>query len=133
MATKDLKNNIAVDISLDPQAISSDTTTSGNTIDTKGYESVTIVFAGAVTDGTYTPVIKEGSSSTGNGATAVADADLLGTEALAALTTTQTESKVGYIGSERYVTVDIVSASTTTGATVGAVAVLGHPHVAPTA
>lgn len=128
---RDGKNNNKGAISLDPQSITSDTTTSGNTVDVSGYDEVTIFFAGTVTDGSYLPVIKEGSSSTGNGATAVADAELIGTEAAATLATSQEVSSIGYLGTERYITVDLVSSSTTTGAVIGATAVLGRPSTAP--
>lgn len=89
----------------------------------------------AITDGTYTPVINESDDSGMSGESAVADADLTTTEALAALAATDDNvvKRIGYTGSKRYVTCDIVSASTTSGGTLGVVAVLGHASAAPVA
>jgi len=126
---KDLHNNVKTEVALDITAISSDTTTNGNIIDMQGYGSVEfIILSGTLTDGTYTPLIHEGDDSGLSDASAVADGDLLGTEAGAAFAASEDDSvkKVGYIGNKRYVRLSIVSASTTTGGTVSAVSVKGN-------
>lgn len=130
---RDLASDIKESTALDPATIGSDTTTNGNIIDTQGYESLTFLFhVGTVTDGDYTPLIQEGDDSGLSDAAAVADADLIGTEAGAAFTDDTDDnatSKIGYAGDKRYVRFNVVSTNTTTGATsVGATAVLGHPH-----
>jgi hypothetical protein len=136
MAKKDLKNSILEKVALNIQAISSDTTTDGAAIDTKGYQSVTFVLQSAtLTDGTYTPVIEESDTGAFSGEeNAVADADLLGTEAAAAFAATDDNEvrRIGYVGNKRYVRLTLVSASTSTGGTLGAVAILGHPEVQET-
>ena len=136
MAKKDLKNSILEKVALNIQAISSDTTTDGAAIDTKGYQSVTFVLQSAtLTDGTYTPVIEESDTGDFSGEeNAVADADLLGTEAAAAFAAADDNEvrRIGYVGNKRYVRLTLVSTSTSTGGTLGAVAILGHPEVQET-
>lgn len=125
MASVDLKNNIQQLVGFNIQAISSDTTTNGAEIDTQGFESATFILqAGTLSDGTYTPLIEE-SDVSGSGYTAVADADLIGTEADAAVDASNEISRIGYIGKKRYVRLSVVSTSTSSGGTVGAVAILG--------
>jgi hypothetical protein len=130
MATRDLQAKVKEVNAFDAQAISTDTTTTGNTVDTLGFESVMLaVQAVSYTDGTYTPIVQE--SSDDSTYTAVADSDLLptgsGQEASAALSAAGT-FKLGYRGSKRYVRLQIVSSSTSTGATLAGMAVLGDAH-----
>lgn len=135
MAKKDMHNNILQKPALNPQAIATDTTTAGVIIDTQGFESVEFIIQSAtITDGTYTPLIEEGDASDLSDASAVADADLLGTEAAAAFAAADDNEakRVGYKGQKRYVRLSLVSAGTSTGGTLAAIAVLGHPHVAAT-
>jgi hypothetical protein len=132
---KELSSTTSASVALNNQAISTDTTTNGNIIDTRGYESVLFVMQSAtLTDGTYTPLIQEGDDSGLSDAAAVADADLTDTEAGQAFAATDDNAtkKIAYVGSKRYVRLNIVSASTSSGGTLGAVAILGHPLSAPT-
>lgn len=114
----------------------------GKVIDRKGYNGVEFVASyGAVTatGATITLTVLEGDT-TGT-LTSVADADLLGTEALASLgaqATARTSGvgkfvtkRVGYIGSKRYVTVKEVPTATA-GAIVNVAAILHTPGLAPT-
>lgn len=127
----DSKTNIKQELALNIAAISSDTTTAGNEIDTAGYGSLTLIPAtGALTDGTYTILVEE-SDTSGSGFTAVADDFLIGTEAGAAITTANTATKIGVVSKKRYIKASIVSTGVTTGATVGVVAILGSPLHAP--
>lgn len=122
---RDLHNNISVEPALDVAVITTDTTTAGDIIDTRSAEAVEfVIVSGTLTDGTYTPLVEDGDDSGLSDAAAVADADLLGTEADAAFAATDDNAvkKVGYAGSKRYVRLSLVSASTTTGGTIGAVA-----------
>ncbi|MEL7659602.1 hypothetical protein [Acetobacterium wieringae] len=134
---KDMKNNIKVSNALNIQAISTNTTTAGAIIDTKGFGVLTFVFqTGTITDGDYTLLIHEGNNSGLSDAAAVADADLLGTEALASFaadTDDNKVSKIGYRGNKRYVRLSVVSTNVTTGGTVGATAIQGNPQFAPVA
>jgi len=137
MASQDLYNSIKQINALDIQTIGTDTTTNGDILDTQGYESVTFLFqTGTVTDGDYAVLIQEGDESDLSDAASVADADLIGTEALASFdadTDDNKTTKLGYKGNKRYVRFNIVSTNTSSGAVLGAMAVLGHARVQPQA
>lgn len=84
----------------------------GTGVDMKGYDgALVIVAAGTITDGTHTPKVQE--SDDDSTYTDVAAADLKGT-ALVAITT-DSEQRVSYVGSKRY----IRAATTVSGATTG--------------
>jgi len=131
---KDLKSNIASDIALNIQLINTNTTTAGVIIDRKAFNSLTFIIASAtLTDGTYTVLIEDGDNSSLTDAAAVSDDFLIGTEAAASFVATEdnVSKRIGYIGHKRYVRLSIVSAGTTSGGTVVAIALLGHPKKAP--
>jgi hypothetical protein len=111
-------------------AISSDTTTNGTGIDTTDYESVTFAYQShTLTDGTYTPLIRE--SDDNSTYTDVADADLTVTEASVAFAATadNTVKKIGYTGTKKYVRASVVSTGTSSGGGMSAMAILGHPKI----
>jgi len=131
---KELYSSYKVSNAFDTQAITSDTTTNGDIIDTAEYGSLLFVIqSGTLTDGTYTVLIHEGDESNLSDAAAVADADLTNTEASASFAATDdnTVTKIGYVGSKRYVRLSLVSASTSSGGTLGAIAIQGSPITAP--
>ena len=134
MASFDQKNNLSIANAFDIQTISSDTTTAGDIIDMQGFEALTFVFqTGTVTDGDYTVLIEEGDAANLSDAAAVADSDLIGTEADASFTADTDDnavSSIGYRGGKRYVRLSIVSTNTSSGAVVGAIAVKGKPATA---
>lgn len=115
----DLYNNIKVSKVIAPVSPAATGTISGAVVDTSGYRTNTFVIsAGAQTTTgiTVTPVVKSGTA-TGSTASAAA-AELLGTEAAAALDGTagaSSSSKIGYVGTNRYVTCDLVVAGAATG------------------
>lgn len=119
----------------DVQEITTDTTTVGDAINLEGFESAMLLLqAGTLTDGTYTPLLEEADPTVENGDTpgsysAVADADLLGTEAGAAFAATDDNkvTKLGYRGDKKFIRLSIVSASTSSGGFVGATCVKGLP------
>ena len=83
---KDLANVITPKRVLSPVSTDADTALVGEIIDKKGFESVTYVIAtGSIGDAnaTFTVLLEEGDASNLSDAAAVADADLIGTEALA--------------------------------------------------
>ncbi len=132
---KDLHNHIKPLVAFNSATISSSTTTAGNIIDTKGYGAVEFLLScGTRTDGTYTPLIEEGDDSGLSDAAAVDDANLFGTEALAAMSATNAIKKVGYrVGKYRYVRLSMVSSGVTTGCTsVHSIAVLSNADAQPT-
>jgi GH18 family chitinase len=87
-----------------------------------------VIAAGALTDAgmTLTPLVEEGDDAALSDAAAVADADLLGTEALATFTQADddTVKTVGYVGTKRYVRLTLTPAGNDAGsATFGATAI----------
>lgn len=133
MASRDLKNNIKIVNALNIASISTNTTTVGVEVDTQGFESVTFeVITGARTDGTVTPLIQETDTS-GSYSGSVDDDNLVGLEADAALSVQHSRSRVGYIGTKRYVRLSLVSTSVTTGLTAGASAILSDAKRLPVA
>lgn len=134
MSSFDLKNNVNALNALNIQAISTSATVSGVSVDTKGYESATFAIqSGTLTDGTYTPEILE--SDNNSTFTAVADDFLIGTEANAVFVATDDNKvkTIGYAGKKRYVKITITSSGITSGGTLGATVILGHPKTAPVA
>lgn len=131
---RDLHSNIKPLVALSTTAISSNTTTVGEIIDLQSFESLEfIIQSGNLTDGTYTVLIEEGEDSGLSDASAVDDKDLLGTEALASFVSSEdnTLKKIGYTGGMRYARLSIISASTSTGGTIGAIAVKGNASHLP--
>jgi hypothetical protein len=135
---KDLMNNVAVKRVLSPVSVADTTAQVGEVISRKGYDSLTYVIAtGSIADAdaTFTVLLEESDASDMTGATAVADADLLGTEALAAFQFDDDNEcrKLGYIGNKDYTRLTITPVANASAALLAAVAVLGHPQSAPTA
>lgn len=134
----DMHNNVKVVTAVAPVAIGTTGTGQvGKVIDRQGFGGVEFIVAyGTVTAtaAVYTVTVKEGDV-TGT-MTSVADADLIGTEALAgvAATTPRTSGvsknvmkKVGYKGGKRYVQCGVKSTTTAT-TPVSVTAVLFNPQ-----
>lgn len=107
-------------------------------VDKQGYDSCAYVIATgtlADVDATFTVLIEEGDNSALSDAAAVADADLLGTEALAGFTFAEDANafKIGYVGSKRYTRCTVTPAANTGSAPIAIVGLLGNPNYAPTA
>lgn len=134
----DLMNSITPRRSISPVAAVDNTALVGQIIDRQGYNSLTYVIAtGSLpdADATFTVLLEEGDAANMSDAAAVADADLLGTEALASFTFASDNKcfKLGYIGSKRYTRLTITPANLAAGGElVSAVAILGHPQIGPT-
>lgn len=140
---KDLHTVMRTSRVISPVAIGANATKTGVIIDRQGYGGVEFVCAyGAVTTtGTIATVVMFEGAVTGT-MTSVADADMLGTEALASLlattprtsgSTKNVSKRVGYKGDKRYVRVDIVQTGVTSVGCVGVEAILHTPITAPTA
>lgn len=132
MGQRDMHHSVTIESAMDVQEITSDTTTVGLTIDMFNEESLEFAIqAGVITDGSYAVLIEEalddGTGSPG-AFSAVADADLLGTELGAALVAADdgAVTKIGYIGQERFVRASLVSTGTTSGGFFAIAAIKGH-------
>lgn len=133
---RDIHNNLEAVIALNTAAIVSDTTTAGEIIDMQDRDGCEfVVQSGVITDGTYTILIESGDVANLSDAVAVSDTYLLGTEGAfgtpigSPLTGVSNEiNKVGVKAhhGKRYVRLSIVSTGTSTGGTMGAIAMLGN-------
>lgn len=127
---KDLYNIVETQVVLAPIAITADTTTNGEIIDTEGYESLVLdTFVGVVTTGDITPVLYESDDSGMSGETVIPADKLIG--AYATLDTSATINSVGAVVGKQFVRPKYVSANTAS-LLVGSNVVLGHPHKAST-
>lgn len=139
----DMHNNTRTAVALAPAALTTVAGRVGKIIDRQGYGGIQfIVSYGAITatNATITVGVKEGDV-TGT-LTSVADANLLGTEALASIpagtprasgVNSRVTKRVGYRGMKRYIQLNVVSSTVTAATIISATAVLHSPEVAPTA
>ncbi len=97
----DLYNNVKVTRALSPISITTGVT-AGIVVDTSAYRSTTFMIAAGVTSSIATPIIKSGTAT--GSLTSEADSNLIGTESGAIISATgdNTQSKIGYKGSNRY-------------------------------
>ena len=131
MANYDKKSLLKVIKALNIVTITANTTTAGNSIDTKGFGSLTFsVELGARTDGSFLPLIQD---SDDNVNFVSASQSLIGTEAEALLNSANTCKTIGYIGKKRYVKLSLVSSGVSSGATATANAILSDADSNPVA
>lgn len=129
---KDLKNNIYVEVGLDGQTISADTTTAGNIIDCLGFESaVTVLQVGVVSAGDVTILLEDGDDSGLSDAAAVPDTFLVGLESDTTLDTANTVSTIGYKVRKRYLRPSVVT-DNSANLYANALVIKGYPHTSPT-
>lgn len=106
-------------------------------VDLQGFDSLEfLIGAGTLADvdATFVVLVEEGDDSGLSDNSAVADADLLGTEALAAFTFAEDGEarKIGYNGSKRYARCTVTPVANSGSAPIAIIPVLGHPNNAPT-
>ncbi len=136
----DLFSSIRTKTVVTPAAIGANATKSGLVIDRQGYGGVLFEFAyGSVTTtGSIVTVVCKEGDATGT-LTSVADSDLRGTEALASLlagarvagTGKEVTKRLGYKGSKRYVTCNLVQTGITSVGCVSVTALLHSPNLGP--
>ena len=134
---RDGHNVIDVKRVISPVSVSDDTAQVGQIIDRQGFGTVEYVIAtGSIADSnaTFAVLLEESNDSSMSGATAVADADLLGTEALAGFQFDDDNEcrKLGYKGHKRYTRLTITPSGNASAALLSAVAILGRPANMPT-
>jgi hypothetical protein len=136
---RDLASNLHFKPAFAPKAAVTDDTAQVSTIlDTLGYGSACLAFVtGTDADAnmTVTALLEESADSGMSGATAVADKDMIGTEALASYGFADDAEcrKLGYIGNLRYIRATLTPSGNTGDLFVGGMWVLGHPNSAQTA
>jgi hypothetical protein len=134
----DLFNNIDLKRGISPYDHGTgDTAVTSEIIDMQGNSALVFAIATgslADADATFTVLVEESDDSGMSGATAVADADLLGTEALASFAFGDDNKcfKIGYKGIKQYVTCTVTPANNT-GAALLAVIAITVPMLKPTA
>tara|TARA_R110000851_G_scaffold134568_2_gene269880 strand:- start:3201 stop:3617 length:417 start_codon:yes stop_codon:yes gene_type:complete len=129
----DLHDNCQVANALDSQTISTDTTTNGEIIDTKGFHGLEFILkSAAVTDGAYAVTLTHGDDSGLSDGVTVNVADLLGSIDFVAADD-NVAKRIGYIGKKRYARLNVVSTGTSSGAVLDGVAVQFSPFHAPVA
>lgn len=134
---KDLHNNINLKRVISPVSVADNTAQVGQIIDRQGYDSLEYVIATgslADADATFTVLLEEGDVSNMSDAAAVADANLLGTEALASFIFSDDDKvfKLGYKGYKRYTRMTITPANNASAGLISAIAILSHPSSTPT-
>lgn len=133
---RDLSNGLNLKPAFAPKAAVTDNTAQvSTTCDLLGYNSLMLAIitgTNADADVTYTVLIEE--SDNDSAYTAVADRDLIGTEALAGFQFDNDGEcrKIGYNGGKRYVRATVTPANNTGNVFLAGVWVLGHPGVSPT-
>lgn len=135
---RDMLNEITPKPVLAPAVGTDDTALVGAIIDRAGYESLTyLIQTGTLADAaaTWTALLEESDDSGMSGAAAVDDKDLIGIEVLASFTQAGDGKcfKLGYKGSKRYTRLTITPSGNAGNAPISAMALLGHPAIAPTA
>ena len=118
-------------------AITDNTAFVSGWIDRKNFESLTFLLVtgtNADADVTHTVLIEDADASDKSDSAAVADANLLGTEVLAAYTFADDGEtrKIGYVGNKRYARITVTPSANTGNAYLGVIALLGHPASGPT-
>jgi hypothetical protein len=136
---RDLASNIDLKRGLSPVAATTDNTAYVSTVlDRKDYDSAVfaaLIGANTDVDATFVVLIEE-SDLPGSGFTAVADADLNGTEILAGFQFDDDNElrKIGYVGNKRYVRATITPANNAAGNIfLAGVWILGNAAQKPTA
>ena len=135
---KDNFNEINVKRVLSPASVADNTAQVGEIVDSKGFNSLTYLIATgslADADATFTVLLEDGATANLADAAAVADAYLLGTEALSSFIFSDDNKcfKLGYIGNKRYTRLTITPGGNASAALLSAVAVLGEAQIQPTA
>lgn len=134
---RDFASNIAIRPVIAPVVVGDNTAAVGTVIDRLGFESLTYgIVTGTLADADATfAVLLEESDASGSGFTAVADVDMIGTEADAGFNFADDGEirKLGYIGHKRYTRLTVTPTGNSGSAPIAAVAILGHANKRPVA
>lgn len=128
--TTDLHSNLSVVQTLAPAARTASEDGAG--VDLANADGALVEIAtGAITDGTHTIEIQE--SDDDSTYTAVADADLIGTEPAIGSADDNKVYTIGYLGNKRYIRVSVTVANATSGGVYGANVIKGGLRKYPAA
>lgn len=138
MRKTDIRSETTIAVAINA-TLSGTTASAGNIVDVSNYAHVTLAyFTGTVTDaGTadgFSVEIQESDTTAAADFTAVADADLLGTEAALAVTDDASDTvpigTIGYLGKKKYIRA-VVTGTTGTNAVISGAWILQGPRYAP--
>lgn len=136
---RDLANRIHPLVAIAPlaTALADNTAQVSAIIDRRGFESLTfLLITGTLVDAdaTFAVTMEHGEAANLSDAAAVPAASLIGTLASAGFNFGDDGEtrKVGYAGDKRYVRLTITPTGNTGAAPMAAIALLGHPALAPT-
>lgn len=132
----DLMNSLDPKVLVPPQVVTDGSSILSSALDVRNTRSVTfIIILGTITDADadWTVTVHEGSTDTQADHTAVADTDLIGTEALAGFDFADDTlcKKIGYNGIADYVSLEIDNGTANTGNLPIAVVAILEPYSAP--
>jgi hypothetical protein len=118
-------------------AITGNGTTTGATIDSAGFESLTfVVQTGTITDGTFTGSVWGGNAANMSDEVELTAAERIGANIAIATTDDNVCERVGvniHAVAKRYYRLKLVQAGATSGGILAASAILENPRFAPTA
>lgn len=135
---RDLASNLDIKPAFAPKtAVIDNTPFVSNILDTAGYNSAMLAILTGVeadTDATFTALLEEGDQADLSDAVAVADQDMIGTEALAGFDSNGDGvcRKIGYVGNRRYVRATVTPANNTGNAFLSGIWVLAGARNTPT-
>ena len=132
---RDLHDNVKISSAVDATRVGDNTAQAGNIIDTQGFRSLEFAITATIadSDATLTPLVEHGDNSALSDNSAVADADLLGTEAGATYAAGDdgVVKKIGYKGTKRYVRLTLTPGANSDNMDLAALAIQGNPESAP--
>lgn len=120
------------------EAVADNTPWTSAIINTAGYDSLTFLLSTGVQvdpDATFAVKLLAGDASDLSDGAEVPASDLVGSLSLAGFdfSADGKTRKIGYVGGHRYVRLTVTPSGNTGDAFLSAIALLGHPHVVPTA
>lgn len=136
---RDLMNNIhPVPVIPPGPPVADNTPAVSSIVDTLGFGSLTfVILTGNLADdnATFAALVEHGDTANLSDAASVPDELLIGTEAAAGFGFGDDNKarKVGYAGGKRYVRLTVTPTGNGANAYAAVLAILGHPHNAPTA
>lgn len=134
----ELHNNVKFSRGISPVSVADTTPLVSQILDTANFGANELAIAtGSIADAdaTFTVLIEEGDAADLSDASAVADADLLGTEAQAGFQFDDDNEtrKIGYIGAKRYLRATITPVANASAALITAMWVQADPRKSPVA
>lgn len=135
---RDIYHRLEIRRAISPVSVADNTAQVSQIIDRQGFDAVLFaILLGAIADADMTSVVllEHGDAANLSDAAAVPDADLIGTELLAAFQFDDDNEtrKLGYVGNKRYLRLTITPVANASAALLAACCILGRKDFTPTA